>query len=382
MTALHVVGAESGSVLLADPDKKELLFRHCEGRSRLEPGAAMPWDRGIAGHVFQTVTAVVIHDVKRDARHYADIDARLNHVTRDLIVVPLKRWQGEPIGVLEVLNKRRGRFDRQDLALLTVVSAAAASSIERAYWYEEAKLAEVVRFLGNVSHDVKNLLVPVSLGAGVLEGRVDSLYTRMSPSDQAQSNDDLEAVKAVTRMLRLSSQRIEQQLRDIANCVKGLTTPPDFGPCRVAAIVEEVLATLRVSADEYGVTLGARTVDALPEIEADPHRLFNALYNLVSNAIDAMPRGGAVTVIGAWQRGGGEIELSVSDTGPGLPPQVREHLFTRRLRSTKSRGTGLGLKVVQDVVAAHGGRITVNSEGGVGTTFTLALPVRAPGRPR
>lgn len=374
LTALRVVNAESGSVLLAETDRQELVFRHSAGRSLVENGTAMPWDKGIAGWVFRTSKPMVIDHVRRDRRHYGEIDAQLKHVTRDMIVLPLKRWSGDPIGVLEVLNKRRGRFDQDDVALLTVVSAAAASSIERAYWYEEAKLAEVVRFLGDVGHDIKNLLVPVSLGAGLLEGHVERLYKRIPAEEQAQSDADLNKAKAILHMFRLSCQQIQQHVKDIANCVKGLTTAPEFAPCRLAAIVDEVFTTLRWSAEEYEVALKVRGIEALPEIEADAHRLFNALYNLVSNGIDAMPRGGTVTVTG--ERRAAEIVLTVSDTGPGLPPQMLEHVFTRRLKSTKVRGTGLGLKIVKDVVEAHGGHITVNSRSDAGTTFTVTLPLR------
>ncbi len=374
LTALRVVNAESGSVLLADTDRHELVFRHSAGRSLVENGTAMPWDKGIAGWVFRRGKPMVIDQVKGDQRHYGEIDAQLKHVTRDMIVLPLKRWNGDPIGVLEVLNKRRGRFDQDDVALLTIVCAAAASSIERAYWYEEAKLAEVVRFLGDVGHDVKNLLVPVSLGADLLEGRVERLYNRIPAQERAQSDADRNGAKAVLHMFRLSCQRIQQHLKDIANCVKGLTTAPEFAPCRLGAIVDEVLTTLRWSAEECGITLKVCGIEDLPEIEADAHRLFNALYNLVSNGIDAMPKGGTVTVTG--DRRPGALVVMVSDTGPGIPPQVLEHLFTRRLKSTKARGTGLGLKIVKDVVEAHGGHITVESRRDAGTTFTFTLPLR------
>ena len=113
--ALEVVGAESGSILLAQPATEQLIFRHSIGDSRVKVGTAIPWDRGIAGEVFRTGVAIVIRDAHADPRHYADIDEMLGHVTRDMIALPLKRWEGDPIGVFEILNKREGRLDDDDL---------------------------------------------------------------------------------------------------------------------------------------------------------------------------------------------------------------------------------------------------------------------------
>jgi signal transduction histidine kinase len=95
----------------------------------------------------------------------------------------------------------------------------------------------------------------------------------------------------------------------------------------------------------------------------------------VNNAIPETPRGGRITVSGRADPANGHVLVSVADTGRGMPPEVRDRLFTPRAVSTKSGGTGLGTKIVKDVVAAHKGRITVESEVGVGTTFHIRLPL-------
>jgi signal transduction protein with GAF and PtsI domain len=128
-TALEVVGAESGSLLLANRDSQELVFRYSLGPNPPSIGMTIPWDKGIAGAVFQSGEPMVIGDVKQDQRHYAQIDASTDYVTRDMIALPLKRWEGAPIGVVEVMNKRDGRLDEDDVAILTIVSAIASSSI-------------------------------------------------------------------------------------------------------------------------------------------------------------------------------------------------------------------------------------------------------------
>jgi len=111
---------------------------------------------------------------------------------------------------------------------------------------------------------------------------------------------------------------------------------------------------------------------------ADENRLYSALYNLVHNAIPEVPSGGSITIRGSHNKGDHFIALAVQDTGKGMPPEVRDNLFTKRLVSRKSGGTGLGTKIVKDAVDTHGGQITVDSEEGKGTTFFIRLPIHQP----
>jgi signal transduction histidine kinase len=376
--ALDVVGAQSGSVLLAVPERKELVFRHSIGDKPVEPGTAIPWDQGIAGAVFRSGEPMVVGEAKRDERHYTGIDAMTGQVTHDMIAVPLKRWEGEPIGVLEVLNKRQGHLGQDDLAILSIVSAIAATSIEQARLFQEAKLAEVVGLLGDISHDIKNLLMPVLCGAGLLHTELHELFEYLLEREVEKARASRELCDEVIGMLRTSTRRIQDRVREIADCVKGLSSPPQFAPCRVGAVVASVFQTLRLPAEEKGVALQSRGVDELPELLADERRLFNAFYNLVNNAIPEVPAGGSITVSGEEDHAAKGIVVSVADTGKGMPPEVRDSLFTTRAKSTKAGGTGLGTKIVKDVMDGHGGTVTVESQVGVGTKFTLRFPLRPP----
>jgi len=163
--------------------------------------------------------------------------------------------------------------------------------------------------------------------------------------------------------------------------VKGLSTAPKFAPCLTAEVMASVFQTLRLSAEQQGVALGTEGLEALPAIRADEGRLFTAFYNLVNNAIPEVPAGGSITVRGRVEPDGKAVVVSVSDTGRGMPTEIRESLFTYRAVSRKAGGTGLGTKIVKDVVDAHGGRIAVESEVGKGTTFHLTLPIEGPGEP-
>jgi len=378
-TALEVIGAESGSILLADRQSEELVFRHSLGVSPVQTGTTIPWKQGIAGDVFHSGRPIVIRDAKADPRHFTGIDELTGHVTHDLIALPLKRWEGEPIGVLEVLNKREGQLDEEDLAILTIISGIAASSIEQARLFQEAKLAEVARFLGDIGHDIKNLLMPVICGTGLLESEIKDLLnsSRKIPTTKAKASFELCA--EVIGMVRSSTRRIQDRVKEIADCVKGRTTPPEFAQCQIARVVDSVFETLRWVATEKEVAFRSSGLDQLPQIVADERRLFNAFYNLVNNAIEAVPSGGSITISGREDRAEHSLKLFVTDSGRGIPPEVLRTLFTPSTISRKAGGTGLGTKIVKDVVDAHGGEVTVESQVGVGTTFHLRLPLRPPG---
>jgi len=443
--ALQEVGAEAGSILLADADAKTLIFHYSLGERPVPRGTAIPWDQGIAGRVFQSGEPAIITNVKQASSHYSGIDEATGFVTRDMITLPLKRWKGDPLGVINVLNKRDGTLNEHDLALLSIVSAFAALAIQQARLFEEAKLAEVVHLLGDIGHDLKNLLQPVVSGTWLLKSELDDIFGQWPLTDPEKKrarrticeetlkmldgasarivgflggrlpiklNDEVQTLlgevkqgatvlkdtlaEALTTpeqfdgdkakasqatceealaMIQRTSERIHGRVKEIADCVKGLSAPPQFAPCQIAAVVDEVFGTLGVLAQEKQITLSTKELNQLPVIFADERRLYNAFYNLVNNAIPEVPSGGSIAVTGRLEPGGEAVHVSVVDTGRGMPPDVRERLFSTRAISTKRCGTGLGTKIVKDVVDVHHGRISVESEVGVGTIFHLHLPV-------
>jgi len=378
-TALDVVQAESGSILLADPVSQQLVFRHSIGESPVKAGTAIPWEQGIAGSVFQSGVPLVVRDVKHDPRHLYAIDELTAHTTHDMIAIALKRWEGEPIGVLEVLNKRGGLLDDDDVAILSIVSAITASSIEQARLYQDAKLAEVVRLLGDISHDIKNLLMPVVCGAGLMQGELKDLLGEALARGDTHAKESFDRCNEVVGMVETSTRRIQDRVREIADCVKGLSTPPEFAPCRLSGVVNEVTETLKWWAEKKEVSIHTSGLDRAPDIVADERRLFNALYNLINNAIPEVSPGGTITVAAREEPIGVGLHVTVQDNGKGMPPEIRDSLFTPAAKSCRPGGTGLGTKIVKDVVDAHHGKITVESELGVGTTFHIYLPLRPPG---
>jgi signal transduction histidine kinase len=292
-------------------------------------------------------------------------------------------------GVIEFFSRESREPDQDVLAMVADIGIKVGLFVDRkrteeelrqteARLVEEQRLAEVARVLGDIGHDLKNMLMPILSGATLLEQELSECFSKLPQPAVSAIKPSRDLTQELIEMIRRGAGRIHDRVKEIADSVKGLTRAPQFALCRVADVVASVYATLHILADERGVALRAEGVDTLPEIRADESRLFNAIYNLVNNAIPEVPSGGSVTVQGRTDQPGRNIVLSVVDTGKGMSPEVRDSLFTYQAISRKVGGTGLGTKIVKDVVDAHGGSITVESEQGRGTSFHITLPVEGP----
>ena len=156
---------------------------------------------------------------------------------------------------------------------------------------------------------------------------------------------------------------------------------PELGPVNVNDVVRGVVKLFEAQFSAMGrppISTELHLEEDLPLIQADAALLHRAIENLVLNAMDAMPAGGVLMLRTTHESG--YVDLEVSDTGGGLTPEECERLFTPYY-TTKQHGTGLGLAIVQSVVSDHGGRISVESETGVGTSFHIRLPAKPPARP-
>ena len=310
------------------------------GEYLVPPGTSIPWDQGISGRVYQTGEPVISRDVRTDSRHFAGVDNAIGHTTRDMVTVPLKQWGGQTIGVLNVINKKHGAFDERDLTVLTVISSFAALAIRQTQQFEESRLAEVARMLGNVGHDLKNLITPIISCSGLLKEELDELFETLpdeaSGTIESRRQMCTESIDAILK----TSDRIRNRVKEMADCVKGRSSPPRFEACAVEAVIEDVFASLRIPAEESKISLETEFLDRMPTIEADSGRLYTAFYNLVINAIAEGRPGGYVRIIG--RREDDHVVLIVTDDGGGMSPEVRESLFrpTRSAGGRAERGWG------------------------------------------
>ncbi len=226
---------------------------------------------------------------------------------------------------------------------------------------------EAVRrdFVANVSHELKT---PVS---GI---------TLLADSIIAALESDSQAAKAFANKLKRETDRLAQLVRDLLDLSQLEAEKMWPGSTRISLseVVRNVAARLTESAAGGGISLRTELAPDLPNISGSVEQLELMARNLVDNAIKYTPKGGDILLTTATADG--FASLTIKDTGIGIPQGDREHIFERFYRVDKNRsretgGTGLGLSIVKHVVENHNGRITVESTVGLGSKFTVLLPL-------
>jgi two-component system sensor histidine kinase BaeS len=211
------------------------------------------------------------------------------------------------------------------------------------------------RLLADVSHELRT---PLTVMQGTLEGILDGVY----PADDAHLAPVLEETRVLARLI--------DDLRTLSLSEVGVLRlhreQTDLG-----RLMEEVVGGHRAAADEAGVGISVSTAGLSP-IEIDPARIRQVVGNLVANALRFTPRGGTVTVTAG--RDAKEGWVTVRDTGPGIEADALPHVFDRFYRSPDSAGSGLGLSIARNLVAAHGGSISVASPPAGGTEVRFTIP--------
>jgi len=216
------------------------------------------------------------------------------------------------------------------------------------------------RLLADVSHELRT---PLAVIQGNLEALVDGVY----PPDEAH----LRPILDETRVL----ERLVDDLRTLSLADSG-ALPLHREPTEPAVLLEDVAAAHRANASAASIDVRVEVGAGLPTLDVDPVRMKQVVSNLVENAVRAMPGGGSITL--SARAASAAVVIEVTDTGPGIAPELRSTLFDRFTKSVGSRGSGLGLAIARAIVTAHGGTIDAASgPGGIGTTLRISLPTSA-----
>lgn len=275
------------------------------------------------------------------------------------------------ISILEDIGERK-RAEEERLRLLErerVASAEAKARSEQVRQLMENKS----RLIRGFSHDLKNPL-------GALIGHAELLTAGIKGDLTPEQRESIERMRdAANSMLAQIEDLVELSRAEAGQL------PLEHEPTDVAQLVREAVQEYGAETEAAGHTLELHLPDTLPEIVTDPQRVRQILGNLLSNAIKYTPRGGRVTVTVEERPQGGPgkgpwITIAVTDTGPGIPEDKQEALFTEftRLDPESGRGSGLGLAISRNIARLLGGDITVRSAPDKGSTFTLWLPVTRP----
>lgn len=282
------------------------------------------------------------------------------------------RHKGELIGAIRVANKRMGDFTEDDVQPLAILANNVSVALENAGLYEDlrrqmrelkdtqeqlvqaAKLAAIGELASNVAHEINNPLTSVLGYAELIREEAD--VEAIMKDVEVIEMEALRARDIVNQLLEFSKKR-SLELRDV----------------QVNDILNDVMELISIKLKDTRVMISKELGD-IPIIRGDKNQLKQVFLNIINNALYSMDGEGTLG-INTYSRDG-EVLVSISDTGKGIPKDVQERIFEPFFTTKKEKGTGLGLSVSYKIIQSHGGRIEVESEAGRGCRFTVALPVR------
>ena len=292
----------------------------------------------------------------------------------DFTYVRIEASDGTPYGVydhaIDVTDRVLDRRAREELVAALQRSEGNLRLLAESERYARSTAEHASRmkdeFLATLSHELRTPLSAI-LGWSQL------LRTSALGTEELQ-----EGLQTIERNARIQAQLIEDLL-DMSRITAG-TLRLDLQPIEPHSFIEAAIEMLRPAAAEKGIEVEIRLDAQAGPISADFHRMQQVVWNLLTNAIKFTPPGGQVVVRLSLR--GSNVEISVSDSGQGIPPEFLPHVFDRFRQADSSTnrqhgGLGLGLAIVKQLVELHGGKVHASSEGqDRGTTFTVTLPFR------
>jgi signal transduction histidine kinase len=332
------------------------------------PVPFLPAEEGLVplARVLETGEPVLIENVERDWSGDRMTLERIHALAgRSLMIVPMHA-DDELLGVLTLGSTRTDRhYHRQDFMLARELARSAGLAITNAGLFRTAEEAIAARdeVLAIVSHDLRNPVNRVRMAAELMSTTYDL------PAEAQRTTAMI--IRAADEMNRLIGD-----LLDVARIEAGRLSV-DAVPAPLGSLLGRLEEAHAHAAAEKGVAWSVPPPEEAIALEVDEGRILQALGNLIGNAIKFTPRGGSVTVI--TEQAGSMVRIGVRDTGPGMDEAQLEHVFDRfwQSRAGDRRGAGLGLAIAKAIIEAHGGRIHLDSEPGVGTTAWAELPLRS-----
>ncbi len=363
---------QSALLLLPAKDSPFLVVHSLYSAPEEDPSLhdLLPVEGTLSGWVTLQRRSLRVDDLEREGR-YRHPSERFGGRMRSLVCTPLL-FQNECLGVLNFWCHRPSAYLDSDLELVELIAGHISAAIQSARRVErEQRLVEELRevnriqdeFLAVATHDMRNALQGVLAYIGILTARA-----RRDPTLVELAEDLFSAAHSMKTLIT--------DLHDLARLgMRAIRLHPS--PVDLQDLVHSVLDQQAEFAREEDVQLSLLAPQAPLVLEADPVRLRQVLYNLVSNAIKYNRPGGRVEV--TWRQEEAEAVLEVRDTGLGVKPEHQEAIFDlfRRVTSSsrKAEGSGLGLTITRQLVDLHKGRIELESEPEVGSTFRVWLPL-------
>ena len=372
--ACQLMAGKMSSLLLLDDSREWLDLR-------ASCGAGKAYRNKPRLHVAESLLGIVVRRKKPLQLENVQTSSRYQHlqIARregliSLLSVPLV-FRGQAIGALSVYTGQPHIFSNEEIRILSALADLSAIAIEKARLYERIvdveeqlrqneKLSAIGLLAAEVAHEIRNPLT-------VMKMLYHSLDLKFPKGDPRAKDAQVMGEK----MEHLN--KIVEQILDFAR-----TAEPEFLPLKLNELIEELGLLTRHKLIQQNIQLLHRLEPNLPTVMADAAQLEQAFLNLILNAVQAMPDGGQLTIAArafSSPEGGGKpthVVVEFQDTGHGMSREQRARAFTSLLKTTKRKGSGLGLAVVGRTIEAHRGRLEIKSSPGRGTTIGITLPLQ------
>lgn len=355
-TAIKSINGDRGTLYLVDELKNEIWSKTQRGSEVIE--IRLPVGKGLAGYVAKTGEIVNIPDAYNDPRFNPEVDKKSGYRTNNMLTMPMRNRDGKIIGVFQMLNKNGGPFTASDEEFLNALSIHASVSIENARLAQEMvqseRLSAVGRMASTIIHDIKNPMGTLRVYAQVMK--------KKGGNDEVSKLAD-EMIHQVDRFVNMA-----QEILDFS---KGVSST-NMEVVQFEEIMEGVLMFIEKDLTKNNIKLDQK-LQFKGKTKIDQDKIARVFYNIASNARDAMPQGGTLTAL--TEESDGMIKIEFTDTGTGMPEEVKRKIFEPFVTYGKKHGTGLGMSIVKKVIDDHKGKVEIESEMGKGTTIRMMLPI-------
>lgn len=387
------VDADRGCIMLKDVETDKLVPKVRRHRRGVRTDEKISISKTILDYVVEHNEGVMTSDA-RDDKRWDPAGSIVKLGVREAICVPMQ-GRYNVVGVIYIdtsitpqrmmMNDgKTDQFTEEHLRLMIAIAHQAALAVEDTSYYkamvQAERLAAVGQTIASLSHHIKNILQGVRGGSYLIElGLGDHEKANAAGEiDEAKANKSVEMIRKGWKIVERNQERISSLAMDMLTFSK--EREPEPRPSDWNEVAAEVVELMQSRSEEMGVELQWQPAEAVPTLLFDPEAIHSAMLNVVSNAIDACENvdDAKVLVRADYSPQLQMATLLVEDNGPGIAPDDLEAIFNVFVSRKGGRGTGLGLPVSRKIMEEHGGRITVDSQPGKGSRFTLELPAGQP----
>jgi signal transduction histidine kinase/CheY-like chemotaxis protein len=377
MHAVHLSETDGGSIMeYSEPDRCFLVrsvYRTAPSVVQRLRSIRIDVDETLVGRAARERRPIAVPDLSAVALD-PHLQILFDDGWRSLVAAPLLR-EGKILGSLIVRRKRTGEFTQETLDLLEMVASQSALALQNAQLYRELREQSLElelasrhksEFLASMSHELRT---PLNAVLGFSEVLLERMFGEINERQEEYLRD-----------IHGSGQHLLELLNEILDLskIEAGRMELEYSSFELRSLLEDAGSMLRQRAVAQGITLSVVVADDVGLIHSDELRLKQVVLNLMTNAVKFTGDGGSVAVRAARQ--GTEIDVTVTDTGIGVSESDRERIFESFQQggrgSSREEGTGLGLTLSRRIVELLGGKMWLESEVGVGSTFGFSLPER------